>query len=266
MTGIWTAPPSAEANLRRRRAAGTTLLAGSLVVAGAMLVPSILPFGQAEAEEGVTVHRQPITALQVFADTGSLTVIPSDGDATEVAVRSRWDGEQPTVSQDRSGTTLTIVADCTGSGSCEVDLTVSVPPGVAVTGRTDTGDVRVSGLVGEVEIITVTGDLELAGLSGRVRAGTDNGDVTGEDLRSPWITTTTGTGDVSLSFDAAPDMVSAVVGTGDLEMEVPESSDGYRVDAATGTGELEVRMAQNPNAFRSILARVETGDVALDTG
>lgn len=264
MTGIWTAPPSAEANRRRRRAAGTTLLAGSLVVAGAMLVPSIFSFLGPTTEEGVTAHSRPITVLRVQADSGSLTVIPTSGEYPEVMMRSTWDDEQPVVSQQWNGSTLTVVTDCSGTGLCEVDLTVSIPAGVDVTARTGTGDLRLSGLSGAVDISTDTGDVDLSGLSGRVTAGTGTGDLTGEDLGSPWISTTTGTGELSLEFGTAPDTVSAVVGTGDLKIELPESSGGYRVDASTGTGEREVEVPQDDDASRRIHAQVETGDVTVE--
>lgn len=263
MTGIWTAPPSAEANRRRRRAAGTALLAGSLVVAGALSLPSPFSlFGQT-AEEGVTVHRQPITVLQINADSGDLTVIGSDGDHVEVATRATWNGEKPVVTQVWSGSTLTVAASCPGADRCEVDLTVSIPADVAVTSRTGTGDVRVAGLSGAVDLRTETGELDLDGLSGRVTAGTDVGDITGERLRAPWITATTATGEVSLGFDSAPDLVSAVVGTGDVQVEVPES-DRYRVDAATGAGEIDVQIDAVSQAPRSIEARTDTGDVSVE--
>lgn len=221
--------------------------------------------GAASTDTTSSTYPQPITALDVKVESGTVTLSPGpDNQTTTLTAQSRWDKEQPTVTEQWNGTTLTVLASCPGTGRCEVDLTITLPAGTAVTTDTETGDATVSDLTGPVSVSADTGEIRLSNLSGRVTAETEVGSIKGTALAAGQVTATTDTGDVNLGFAADPQSVSATVGTGDVTVTVPRSSTAYHVQADTDTGERRVRVAQDDAASRTIVAHTDTGDVTVD--
>jgi hypothetical protein len=209
-------------------------------------------------------YAQPITTLDIRVESGSLTVSAGPADQTTVQSALIWDKEKPTVTQQWTGTTLAVVADCPGSGRCEADLTITVPAGTAVTTTTETGDTALSELAGPVSARTATGEIRLSRLSGQVTAATEVGSITGTALTAADVTASTDTGDVVLGFSADPQTVSARVATGDVTVTVPQSSTGYHVTADTDTGYRRVGVTQDQSSGRTIVAHTDTGDVTVD--
>ena len=91
--------------------------------------------GAASTDTTSNTYTQPITALNVRAESGTLSLSPGSGNQTTVAAKSIWDKQQPTVTQQWDGTTLTVVTSCPGEGKCEVDLTITLPAAVRSTAR-----------------------------------------------------------------------------------------------------------------------------------
>ena len=211
-----------------------------------------------------TPYSQEITALDVRADSGTLSVTAGPAGQTTVQTALTWEGEKPAVTQQWSGTTLSVVTGCPGSGRCEADLTITVPAGTAITTNTESGDTSLTGLTGPVSVTTDTGEIRLAQLTGPVMARTEVGSVTGTGLSSTSATVNTETGDVTLGFSVDPQTVSATVATGDVTVSVPRSSTGYHVTATTGTGDRRVSITQDESAARTIVVEVDTGDVTVD--
>lgn len=220
--------------------------------------------GSPSTDSASTTYPQQITALDVRAETGRLTVTAGPDAQTTVQTSLTWDDTKPTVTQQWSGTTLSVVTSCPGSGRCEADLTITVPPGTTVTTDTETGDAALTGLTGTVSLRTGTGEIRLAQLGGQVTAATEVGSITGTALTAAGVTATTDTGDVVLGFAADPQTVSATVATGDITVTVPRSSTGYRVTADTDTGDRRVGVTQDQSATRTIVAHTDTGDVTVD--
>jgi hypothetical protein len=221
--------------------------------------------GAASTDSTSSTYPQPITALDVKVESGTVTLAPGPDDrTTTVAALSTWDNEKPTVTEQWNGTTLSVTTSCPGSGRCEVDLTITVPAGTPVTTATETGDATVSDLTGPVSVTSGTGEIRLANVSGRVTAETEVGSIKGTALGASQVSATTDSGEVSLGFSADPQSVSATVGTGDITVTVPRSSTAYHVQAHTETGDVRVRVAQDDAASRTIVAHTDTGDVTVD--
>jgi|GEM_PF-5042504 hypothetical protein len=220
--------------------------------------------GAASTDTTSNTYTQPITALNVRAESGTLSLSPGSGNQTTVAAKSIWDKQQPTVTQQWDGTTLTVVTSCPGEGKCEVDLTITLPAATVITTDTETGDATLTGMTGAVTVSTGTGEIHLSKLTGQLTAKTDVGSISGADLSATQASATTDTGDVSLSFSVDPQAVSATVGDGDVTITVPRSSTGYHVTANTDTGDRRVRVVTDDSASRTIAAHTETGDVTVD--
>lgn len=222
--------------------------------------------GSPSTDTTSTTYPQEITALDIRIDAGTLSVSPGPAGSATVQAALTWDGEKPTVTQQWTGTRLSVITGCPGRGRCEVDVTVTVTAGTSLTSTTDTGDVALTGLTGPVEVRTDTGEIRLSGLGGPVTAGAEVGSVTGEALTSGSVTATTETGDIALGFAADPQTVVARADTGDVTVTVPRSSTGYQVTAETDTGDRRVGVTQDRSATRTIEAHTGTGDVTVTAG
>jgi DUF4097 and DUF4098 domain-containing protein YvlB len=116
----------------------------------------------------------------------------SDGlDKSFAALQPRWL---------RSGTGATIEVD--GRDNAEVDLRVTVPPGVAVSVQTAHGDISVAGLRASVAITNSHGGVTADDLGGSLTAQMDRGDVTLHDVA----------GDVAINGAADDVAISGVRG------------------------------------------------------
>lgn len=222
--------------------------------------------GSPSTDTTSTTYPQEITALDVRVDAGTLTVATGPASTATVQAALTWDGEKPTVTQQWTGTQLSVVTGCPGSGRCEVDLTITVPAGTAVTSTTETGDASLTGLTGPVSVRTETGEIRLSQLGGQVTADAEVGSVTGDALTSGAVTATTETGDITLGFAADPQTVVARASTGDVTVTVPRSSTGYQITADTDSGDRRVSATQDRSAGRTIEAHTGTGDVTVSAG
>lgn len=222
--------------------------------------------GSPASDTTSTTYPQEITALDVRVDAGTLTVTTGPVGTATVQAALTWNGEKPTVTQQWTGTQLSVVTACPGSERCEVDLTISVPAGTAVTSTTETGDAALTGLTGPVSVRTDTGEIKLSGLSGPVTAAAEVGSVTADALTAGTVTATTETGDITLVFAADPQTVVARADTGDVTVTVPRSATGYRVTADTDDGDRRVGVTQDQTGSRTIEAHTGSGDVIVGTG
>lgn len=211
------------------------------------------------------VTREAPARLVVTIGSGDLTVRPGPaGQVSEQRVLT-WTGREPVVTESLAGGTLTITALCPSSArrTCGADITLSVPPGVAVQAQLTSGDVAVSGLRGPVSVAASSGDLRLSGLSGPLRLRSDSGDIVGEALASAQVDAEDNDGDVSLAFAAIPARVSAISNAGDVSVDVPRQAGGYRVRAATAAGDRSVSVRPDPASAHVIIATSDAGDVAV---
>lgn len=222
--------------------------------------------GSPSTDTTSTTYPQEITALDVRVDAGTVTVSTGPAGTATVQAALTWDGEKPTVTQQWTGTQLSVVTGCPGGGRCEVDLTITVPAGTAVTSTTETGDASLTGLTGPVSVRTETGEIRLSQLGGQVTADAEVGSVTGDALTSGAVTATTETGDITLGFADDPQTVVARANTGDVTVTVPRSSTGYQVTADTDSGDRRVGATQDRSAGRTIEAHTGTGDVTVSAG
>ena len=120
----------------------------------------------------------------------------------------------------------------------QVDFTVRLPSGVALTAATVTGDVKGHGLRGGVEARSVSGDVLLDDVTGPVvEAQSVSGDLTLDGVRADEVTAHTVSGDVEFSGDIRPrgdyDLKSL---SGDVVMRIPRNA-GAEVTGSTFSGD-----------------------------
>jgi hypothetical protein len=238
-------PPRPGPGITLLRIVGSVVAA--LVVAGSTTSVVSRFFHQHRVE--TAVYSQTLTGMSIRTTTGDVRVAVG-APGSPVVVRRVLDWSFGTASSTETVTDgrLDIAARCSirlGVGECSVGYEVTVPPNLAVRLDSDTGDVDVTGPVGDLTASTDTGDVRIQGAtSARVDASASTGDVTVE-LASP------------------PRDVAAHSSTGDVLVVLPADGTSYDVRTSTSTGDATVTVPTDPGADRRIDASTSTGDVLV---
>jgi putative adhesin len=223
---------------------------------------------------GSTVFKQNDHRSHVLRGTVSRVVV--EGDSGDVALRPGRAG-RATVSEERHfwlrkpklaltlrDGVLTARVDCGDFGpACSDDLELTVPPDVARTSVTaDSGDVRVRGAGGAVDLRADSGDVEAEDVSGDVHLRSDSGNVVARGVRARTVDARADSGDIDLALLAVPRSVSASADSGDVDLDV--ATGRYRVDADADSGDVDVdRVLRDDTAPNRIDAHADSGDVTV---
>lgn len=240
--------PPAGSGITALRVVGTIVVL--LVVAGATLDVITHLFHQ-HREESVS-YAQPVNALSVRTSQGDVRVsVGATGSPVVVRRILEWSFGTAGSAESITNGTLDVAARCSGGlgiGDCTVGYDITVPPGLAVTVHTSTGDVDATGPVGDLKVASSTGDVTLRGATS-TRAEVD-----------------TSTGDVDVSFAAPARTVLVRTSTGDVTVVVPADGTGYDVQTASSTGDRTVDVPTSSTAGRLIDVRTSTGDIDVHAG
>jgi hypothetical protein len=197
----------------------------------------------------------PRALLSLQTGSADLDVSGWTGTSIRIERRVHWIGERPTHSVRELNGRLQLDDDCGGGifvpvamfsfhDSCSISYRVKVPAGQAI------------------KLQAGSGEIFLHNLAGRISADAGSGDVSAIGLRTSAAQLSTGSGDLSASFDRQPTSVRAQAGSGDVSVRVPGGS--YRITVSTGSGDNSIdQLVSNPASKRSITARTGSGDVSI---
>jgi hypothetical protein len=243
----------------KRALAGTALV---VVLAGGGLAVADVAFDK------TSVRHHAIDAgahaIVVTSGSGNVELVPSSG-RIDVRETQHYVLDRPSFRQHLVDGVLTLASDCGASVvRCDADLRVSVPAGVGVTVRADSGDVSARGIdVPSAHANSDSGDvrLELAGRPRLAWAHTDSGDVDVVAAASAGIDAQSDSGDVTVDSALRARRINARTDSGDVVVSVPRGE--YAVDTHTDSGDtkLDDGVSRNDRAARSIQARTDSGDV-----
>ncbi|MEH1125868.1 DUF4097 family beta strand repeat-containing protein [Micromonospora sp. CPCC 206061] len=188
-----------------------------------------------------------VTALDVRANAGSVTIVATDG-PVQVRETRRYSDEPPRTSHRTEGGTLYLVDDgCDGKRrfnfKCETDYRVEVPAGVTVALKADASEVTITGITGALDIATDVGAIKGTGLAGKTKAYTNVGDV---DLR----------------FATVPASVDTSNDVGSTAVYLP-STGSYRFDVDVELGDQNIDLPTSPDARTLVTMRGNVGDVSV---
>jgi hypothetical protein len=207
---------------RRRGAALLAVAALTLAGCGGEAITDLAFEGGEREEQSFTVE-QPVEAVDLEIGAGEIDVVGEDRSTVEGEVTLQWRGDRPELTEEVRDGTLVLRQDCS---QCGFQYTVQVPADV---------------------------DLTLAAATGS---------IDGRGLRGESVAVDVGTGDVDLTFDAAPRDVVVEAGTGDVDIEVPDEP--YDVTTDVGVGDTSVDVNQSGDADRSITVEVGVGQAAIE--
>ncbi|MFE0020620.1 DUF4097 family beta strand repeat-containing protein [Amycolatopsis sp. NPDC059021] len=246
-------------------ALGGIVLIGVGVAAGfGFLWPS-----KARADAEVTT---PITKVRLDNGSGETKIRTGSGPVRiHQEFSYRW--SKPSDSYKVDGDTL-VLQGC--GKNCSVDYDVIVPAGVPVTGRNDSGGVRISGVAsvdvtvdsGRAEVTDVAGPVKLAVDSGAtelrnigqdVTVRSDSGSVTGSGLRGK-VDVKADSGRVELKMAASND-VKVHADSGSIEVDVPGGP--YRVLGNTDSGHRDIGVSNDASAPHTLDLTTDSGSVKV---
>lgn len=207
----------------------------------------------------------PITEVIVDLDSGRVGAVGVHSTSTpvtqvEATAVANWYGEAPTVEFIEQGTVLRIEAMCGRSDTCEIDLSIEMPPGAILRVNGDHTDVEVESLDGPTTIATETGDVTLTKLSGQLDVSTRHGSIVGQDLAMSMAEVQTFEGDIRMEFLKSFRSIVADTVNGDIWLNVPGPS--FLIEAKSGDGKVDIEVPTATWARHFIHAIAsESGDI-----
>ena len=206
---------------------------------------------------------QPVTSLVVDSYGGQVQVASGPVSRVQVTETIRYDQQArpPAVMQSVSDGRLALSSRACASADCTVDFRLTVPPGVTATVSTGGGAVTVSGTAG-ANVDSAGGSLVLRGVVGPLHADTGGGTLVGQDLAAPTATITTGGGDATVVFSAAPKSVKLSTDGGMAVLAVPGGP--YAVTADSGGGPELLGIATDPAARPTLTVSSGGGPLRIE--
>jgi len=203
----------------------------------------------------------------VTTGSGDVNLVAADRDDVSVRLEARqtWP-RRVTLEADESGRTLTLRTECSGVAlplsQCSGDLVVELPADVAAAVETGSGEVRLTGVTGDVAVETGSGGVTLSDAPGPVTLRTGSGDIRVDGLSSSGGSLRTGSGSIEVNAESEPDDLTTETGSGNVLIVLPGGTP-YAVDVETGSGEEEVQVATDPDSDHRIVARTGSGDIVV---
>ncbi len=133
-----------------------------------------------------------------------------------------------------------------------VQLSVELPPGLALALRSASGDLQTSGLSGRQDLHSSSGDIEVDGAAA-LTIETRSGDVTADTIAGGAISTSSG--NVVVASTRGPLVVRSHSG----DVRIDSAADSVTVD--TGSGEVRVGLAR-----LGLVARTGSGEITARAG
>ncbi|MEU3460261.1 hypothetical protein ABZ721_09910 [Streptomyces sp. NPDC006733] len=233
--------------LRRHRGAWLVVaVLSALLIVSPMAVETWAYFGAHRPEPTQSLELPPrgrVERLQVDAGNASVTVRP--GPAGQVRVRQTltWSTTKPQIRKVWDGGILKVEAGCSDWWSmaglgCSVKLEFDVPPETELQIAGTSGSTDVRGTTGRLDLSSTSGSTVLADVGGTIWARTGSGTIQGTRLASRTADVRANSGSLDLAFTAAPEKVTAKVGSGSVLIGVPPGS-RYQVVGRSGSGSRE---------------------------
>ncbi|MBP2472486.1 hypothetical protein JOF53_001358 [Crossiella equi] len=234
--------------------AWAALLACAAVLSGCGLVGR----NQETQQQDVT---QRLTRLTLDLDSGDITLRASGDDKVRITRRLHWTTTKPGYTEEWSGDALRVTAK--DRCNCSVDYEISLPAGTPVEARTDSGEVTVTDLTGDLRLSTDSGDITATNPRSALWAHSDSGRITATGAQSAKAELSADSGDIRADFTQAPTSLITRADSGTITVTVPRDPASYQVEATASSGEVRVDVTREPGSPRTIKATSDSGDVTV---
>ncbi|MFP5023261.1 DUF4097 family beta strand repeat-containing protein [Pseudonocardia phyllosphaerae] len=208
-----------------------------------------------------TTVEQRISAVRLEGDAGGVTVDGRPGTSGATVHRSIDSPNPPPPGPTHEVDGGTLVLHGCGQ-HCSVDYTVTVPPGLPVTGGTSSGAVELND-VGSVDVSTSSGGITLRDVAGPTTVHTTNGAVRGTGINGDDTRVRTSNGEIDLTL-ATPQNVQGETSNGEIGLTVPSGS--YRVTTRTTNGDEQVDVPDDPSGTHRLDLTTSNGAISVRHG
>ncbi|WP_431900989.1 DUF4097 family beta strand repeat-containing protein [Nonomuraea sp. bgisy101] len=222
----------------------------TIVMAGLLGLGVLLTgCGVAGAEERDTASYEvtdKVAGVKIEGDSGAIVVTESDRQGIHVTETLTWRKNKPKPTHVVQGDTLVLTFTCppsVGLASCDVGYEVEVPRGLRIRAGSDSGEVTLRALSGEVE------------------AESDSGRIEARDLTAKRVTAESDSGDLTLVFAGQPDRVKTRTDSGQTEVRVPQGP--YNITTETDSGSKKIGAKADASASRVIDMSSDSGDLEV---
>jgi hypothetical protein len=188
-------------------------------------------------------------SLSIQLDSGSISVHQGRPGQVRIVRQLRWTSGKPVITEHWRGQQLDVTTSCSSfqfGGTCLVNYTIAVPPGVSINAVTGNGTVSADDMSGQLDLTSYSGDVTVTG------------------ARSAQVIASSDSGNVRLGFAAPPSYVQATTDSGNVTIEVPPGS--YSVKPTADSGNTAVTVDDDPASPRSIKAASDSGNVTVTSG
>jgi hypothetical protein len=151
-------------------------------------------------------------------------------------------------------------------GVCDLNATLSVPAGTAVSVSTGGGDVTADGTTGRVSLSTGGGNISANRVTGDLHLSTGGGNVQATGVAATQVTADTGGGDITVVFTQVPRDVQVNTGGGNVTIVVPPGGARYNVHAETDGGSINDPVPIDSSSRNLITATSGGGDITVRQG
>ncbi|GGV24174.1 hypothetical protein GCM10010260_75730 [Streptomyces filipinensis] len=203
---------------------------------------------------------QPGMALKV--DTPGIGVTLSAGDDSHVRVSATGDysDARPQLSTSKSGDTAVVNAGC--SGSCDLQLHITLPASMSAHVQSGNSEIVAEGLAGSLDLRTGDGAITVKHPTGPLSLHSGNGQITLSDAASQRAGLSTTDGAVDAAFTTAPANVNIATKDGAVDLAVPSGA-GYSVLAHSTGSTPEVDVPNSRGASHALTVSTASGGVHI---
>jgi Putative adhesin len=256
---------------RRRQRAGRTVLG----VAGAVLAVLVAATGARLLVGVATLTDEHAHAS--YPLEGRRLVIEGSGSASTLRISAGQPGrvevdrvvhhdlQRPELTQRLDGDRLVLGARCPTFivVRCDASYDLRVPAAIDVQVRNPSGDIRLTGVQGSVDLRTVSGSITLQGGSRTARLRTDDGSIRAGGLRATDVDASSDSGRIAIELIVVPRQVVARTSDGNVQIVVPAGPRAYHVDARSTDGKVTTALPTDPGSPMRITASSGSGDVVV---
>ena len=240
-------------------AAGAALASGLLLTGCGELAGIAGPSSQEEVSYDVTDE---VKTVEVESASGDIVVTGSTRTGIRVTETQHWrgddEGRRPKTTHEVHDGLLKLASACPGF-ACSVDYRVEVPSGLAIKADAGSGNITLRALAGKDEIHTGSGDIMLRELAGTAEVHTGSGNIEAESLTAKTFLGRTGSGDITVAFDAAPGDLDLETGSGNGTVKLPKGA--YNVTARTDSGDSKIAVGQDDSSPHRVKVHTGSGDL-----
>jgi hypothetical protein len=228
---------------------GTAIVAGAVVLVVIAVVLVVVALAQGPGPGGpnraVSITEGSVRTVDLQGVPGQVRIVAATGGPVRLTGSLHWSGRTPAATaRVGRGHVLWLSYRCAAASPCTENYLLVVPRNTAIVLRQPSGHVIISGLAGSLRITAASVD------------------ISASRLRCPALTAVITSGHMSATFAAPPRKLSVTLTSAQATVRLPGSV-SYAVSSQVTSGYVHVGVPQSAAAARTVMARIDSGELEL---